>query len=166
MGWRGCLWASLGVLVLALGGCTGLSSLLAGEPPVWPGAETTQIGYDGTVVWQGDQAEVQGRRFAVARTDAEWRQLWMLTGQAPPGPLPGDLMAVGVFAGTRPTGGYRVVIDEIEVEQVTGERDRLIVSWREVAPPPDALVTQALTSPWTIRVLPWRDAEVRFRETG
>ncbi|HSK41000.1 MAG TPA: protease complex subunit PrcB family protein [Arenibaculum sp.] len=158
------------VLILSaalLAGCEWSASLLTGEPPAWGSgtamAEQT-LGVDGEFDWQGQQAEAQGRAFGIARTGDEWQALWSRTGTQAPGPLPRGWMAVAVFAGTRPTGGYSVEIVSMDAAAQTGAPDRLRVSYRIQAPPGDAMVTQALTSPWAIRVFPALQGEVQFME--
>lgn len=71
---------------------------------------------------------------------------------------------VGVFAGSKPTGGYGV-----QVEAVTEERGELYVDVRFSSPAPGAFTTQALTSPWVIvRVLRggYQVVWLRDAETG
>lgn len=159
---------ALTLCVALLAGCEWSASLLTGESPAWgsgtASAEQTP-GIGGQFEWQGQQAEVQGRAFAVARTGEEWQALWSRTAMQPPGPLPQGWMAVAVFAGTRQTGGYGVEVVSMDAVAQTGAPDRLRVSYRIQPPPGDAMVTQALTSPWAIRIFPARQGEVQFVET-
>jgi hypothetical protein len=56
---------------------------------------------------------------------------------------------VAAFAGTKPTGGYGLSVDE-----VTLEGNDAYIDLTEIQPPADAMTTQALTSPWImLRIL-------------
>jgi hypothetical protein len=57
---------------------------------------------------------------------------------------------VAIFGGLKPTGGYSVRVDRVTDESRAGEASRATIHYRVVAPPPDALVTQALTYPFII----------------
>lgn len=101
-----------------------------------------------------DQAEQ-----VVARTEAEWEALWKR--HAPGRPAPSvDFarhMVVGVFLGSRPSGGYQV--------EITGARTDgqiLIVTWAERTPPPGAMAAQVLTAPAHLVTVPRHQGDVRF----
>ena len=99
-------------------------------------------------------------REVTIRTVAEWRALWQA--HAPPSTdLPrvdfDKEMVVGVFLGSRPTGGYAV--DIVSVEANRGE---IAVTYRESQPPRDAILTQALTSPVHLVRIPQHQGAVRF----
>jgi SH3-like domain-containing protein len=145
-------------------GCEWAGSALTGEPPFWPGdaAARTGTGIAGEVEWSGQQAGAQGRVHLAARTEEEWRRIWDLTGQEPPGPLPEGWMAVAVFAGARSTGGHSVGIRSVEPVQRSGSPPEVRVVYRIRAPAQDAMVTQALTSPWAVRIVPELPGPVRF----
>jgi hypothetical protein len=51
-------------------------------------------------------------------------------------------MVISIFAGEKPTGGFSV-----RVTKVIDDSSRAVVHWQLRAPPPDAMVTQALTYP-------------------
>jgi hypothetical protein len=68
-------------------------------------------------------------------------------------------MMVGVFIGNRPTAGYRV-----EIAGVRRDGDALIVSWREVAPAPDAVVNQVVTTPFALAAVTRHEGPVRFEK--
>ena len=81
---------------------------------------------------------------------------------APPSaPLPrvdfAKHMVVGVFLGSRPTGGYSAEI--VSVEATGGE---IVVTYRETQPARDAMLTQALTSPVHLVSIPKQQGAVRF----
>lgn len=69
---------------------------------------------------------------------------------------------VALFMGSRPTGGYG-----LEVESVTIEGGEVYVDVNRIEPGPDAITTQALTSPWTmIRILRGGLGTIWIREAG
>ena len=94
---------------------------------------------------RGGQSNIESAREVVVRTPAEWRALWK---QHAPGRKPTVVdfsrsMIVGVFLGSRPTGGYSVDITGIERKGT-----ELVVTYREGRPAPNDMVTQVLTSPY------------------
>jgi hypothetical protein len=66
-----------------------------------------------------------------------------------------------VWLGTRPTGGY-----DVEIVATRRDGNALVVEYVEHRPPADAIVTQALTSPFHIVKLPRADGPVRFRDVS
>lgn len=113
-----------------------------------------------TSVHRATQSQVEEARQVTIRTAAEWQTLWKE--QAPPAaPLPrvdfANDMVVGVFLGTRPTGGYAVEI--VSVESAGGE---IVVTYRETQPPRDAMLIQALSSPVHLVSIPKQQGTVRF----
>ena len=104
--------------------------------------ETVDQGVD-----SGDQEPAQ----LVLRSQEAWRQVWerheALLIHAPEQP-PVDFhkeMVLAVFLGQRPTGGFA-----IEIKAVDTRADALHVLVEETSPPPEAMVTQAFTSPYHI----------------
>lgn len=97
----------------------------------------------------------------VMRTGDEWEALWrsLPTRQEAPSVAFDQTMVVGVFAGNRPTAGYRV-----EVTGVRREGDALIVSWRETSPDADAVVNQTVTTPFAVAAVSRHDGPVRFEK--
>jgi hypothetical protein len=105
--------------------------------------------------WKAQHGGPRTATMLVARSEAEWQRLAAPFGLRPPLPrIDFDRqMVVAVGLGERPTGGYTVTI--------TGAEERggiLHVRYEERRPRPDELVTQALTAPYHIRVLPRSDA--------
>lgn len=154
----------LAALVVAPGCGGGASAWLAGE------AGGGLAGMSGDVppplaaraMWRADNARAQSQSFLVARSDAEWLALWDLAGRPAPGGLPGDQMALGVFLGTRTTTGYSVDIIRLRPERRTGQRDRLVVEYREISPPDGMVTAQILTSPYAIILVDRSDTIVRY----
>lgn len=161
--------AALIVLALAmplvLAGCgAGAGAWLAGETA---GAVSGMSGdapppLAARAMWRAENARAQSQSFLAARTDAEWAALWDLAGRPPPGRLPPEQMALGVFLGTRTTTGYSVDILRLRPERRDGQRDRLVVEYREVTPPDGLITAQILTSPYAIILVDRSDAAVRY----
>ena len=96
---------------------------------------------------RGGQSNIESAREVVVRTAAEWTALWK---QHMPGRKPAAVdfkrsVVVGVFLGSRATGGYSVDITGIERRGT-----ELVVTYREGRPAPNDMVTQVLTSPFHI----------------
>ena len=113
-----------------------------------------------TSVHHGTQSQIEEAREVTIRTAAEWEALWKE--HAPPSArLPrvdfSKDMVVGVFLGTRPTGGYSV--DIVSVESTAGET---VVTYRETQPARDLMVIQALSSPVHLVRIPKQAGAVRF----
>ncbi len=150
---------------LALAGCGGgAGAWLAGETA---GAVSGMSGdtpppLAARAMWRAENARAQSQSFLAARNDAEWAALWDLAGRSPPGRLPPDQMALGVFLGTRTTTGYSVDILRLRPERRDGQRDRLVVEYREVTPPDGLITAQVLTSPYAIILVDRSDAAVRY----
>lgn len=108
---------------------------------------------------RGGQSGIEESREAVVRTAAEWSALWTTHGAGRPRPQVDftKSMVVGVFAGTRPTGGHSVDITKIE-----RDGDGLAVTWRERKPGASDIVTQVITMPYHIVVVDKAPGAVRF----
>jgi hypothetical protein len=113
-----------------------------------------------TTVQRGDLSGIEERREAVVKVASEWAGLWKQhqPGQKPP---PIDFtraMAVGIFLGSRPTGGHA-----IEITAVQREGADLVVLYRESRPDPREMVTQMITSPFHLVRLDRHEGPVKFR---
>ncbi len=91
----------------------------------------------------------------VARSAAEWAATWRdHEGPGDPPAVDGvdfaASMVVGVFAGQRPTGGFRVV--PAAVKRDGGEM--YAVAYEVVSPGKGCMVSQALTSPFLVLTVP------------
>jgi hypothetical protein len=86
-------------------------------------------------------------RLIVARDAVTMRNVWNIyvgRGDAPPVDFAKESAAF-LFAGQRNTGGYG-----ISVKKVTIGRKEVIIDAALTTPPADAMVTQALTSPFAV----------------
>lgn len=146
-----------------LAGCEWSGSLLSGEPPAWS-ARTGVPGIEGRTVWQGTQSGITEAAQLMARSPGEWGNLWQRIGEPPPGELPQGTMAVAVFAGLRNTGGFTVEIAS-PIQERAGETvtvTRVVVPFTIKAPPADAMVSQAQTTPWAVRLIEAYPGRVEF----
>jgi len=110
-------------------------------------------------VYRGTQSQIEEPREVTIRSMADWRALW--NEHAPAAPVPvvdfKREMVVGVFLGTRPTGGYAV-----EITSLDATRNELTVSYRVDEPARDAMVVQALTAPAHLVRFASRKGSVKF----
>jgi hypothetical protein len=116
-----------------------------------------------TTIGRGDSSGIEDRREVVVRTQAEWKKLWQE--HAPNQPLPSvdfaKSMVVGIFAGSRNTGGHEIAIASIEK---TGSD--LVVTWRESSPGRRDIVTQMLTFPHHLVRFERIEGAVKFVKGG
>ncbi len=115
-----------------------------------------------TTLVDGQASAIEEQRQVVVRTPAEWKALWAkhAPGQKMPTVDFAKSMVIGVFLGTRNTGGYRVVVTGIQREGST-----LVVTWQEEQPAPGLLVTQALTAPFHLVTIDKTADAVKFSKT-
>lgn len=115
--------------------------------------------------WRGADSGVTEFHEVVVRSEEEWRALWKehTAHRVPPPPAPpvdfATAQVVGVFLGQRPSGGYAV-----EILSVTDGGPERRVAYRETRPRADTLQITVLTQPYHLRVVPRRDAPVRFEK--
>ena len=97
-----------------------------------------------TNVHRGSDSRIESARNVAVRSAAEWTALWEEHAAGTPAPKVDFTldMVVGVFLGTRPTGGYAVTITTVETQDAD-----LVVTYLEAQPKPGAMLTQALTAP-------------------
>jgi hypothetical protein len=112
-------------------------------------------------IGEGTASGIADPREVVVRSEQEWKTLWRQ--HAPSGPPPAvdfrKEIVVGVFAGQRPTEGYRV-----EIVRVERESEGFSVVYRVEGPAPDALAAQVLTQPFKLVRLPGLGLPVRFKK--
>lgn len=130
---------------------------LAGCAAQSPRPETVPVVRDQWTGQYGGTAQPSDR---VVRGAGDWSALWQQLGCEAPRPLAVRTeMAVAVFIGERRTGGYRA-----EVVGTRLDGGNILIEYRELAPAPDQMVTQALTSPWLVLVLPASERPVVVRK--
>lgn len=112
---------------------------------------------------RGDDSGVAEFREVAVRSETAWRRLWAehAANRVPPPPAPAidfaESMVVGVFLGTRPSGGYAV-----DILSVTPTGPGAAVAYREIRPTAKTAQITVLTQPYHLRVVPRRDGPVRF----
>jgi hypothetical protein len=91
----------------------------------------------------------------VVRRQEDWHRIWARHASVrtpTPGPPQIDFsqeIVIAVFAGERMTGGFTVQVTAIEESAGV-----IRVTYREIGPPPDSLLTQALTQPYHLVTTP------------
>lgn len=116
-----------------------------------------------TSLVEGVQSGVDAFHAVVVKTPEQWTRI--REGLSLPADLPevdfARDMIVGVFLGARPTAGYRArVVGASRVE------DALVVQYAEGAPDPGVVVSQVVTTPFHLVLVPQHDGEVRFEQVG
>lgn len=121
----------------------------------FPSPSYPNFGGSGQVIAQGGQSTVQNMQFHIANTKGKLSSLWG-NGHAhllsqPPAPSINFTQEsiVGIFLGTKPTGGYSLNVVNVEN---TPEGWRVNVNITE--PAANSFTTQALTSPWVLIKIP------------
>jgi protease stability complex PrcB-like protein len=101
----------------------------------------------------------------VIRNQDEWKAFWKRHSSIDTNPPPAPIinfnreMVVGIFLGEKSTGGYQA-----EFVQAERRDSSLYFYYREKAPPPGAMVTQALTQPFhLVRVAKYDNPQIIFR---
>ena len=120
-----------------------------------PAAKPTDM----KTVARGVNSAVDDGRQVIARTPDEWTKVWRLHDSKRPAPAVDFTreMVVGVFMGSRPTGGFGV-----EIVGTRQEGDAVIVQYRESMPGPGSMTAQVLTSPFHLVSVPRIDGDVKF----
>lgn len=123
--------------------------------------DTLQAKVEIETIVRDNMSGVEEARQTVARTEAEWSQLWRAHNAGSPVPKVdfSKRMVVAVFLGTRPSAGYAI---EISGTKAAGKT--LVVEWREFPPKPGNLSAQVLTSPAHLVTIPTFDGEVKFHK--
>jgi hypothetical protein len=160
-----------GAAMLLLAACGGDSSpidaLGGGQETVEPPVDVVAIpltpgpGINGRNDWFGAQSAANMDILVTARDERSWRILWQLVGSEPPGELPEGAMAIGVFLGQRSSGGYTAAFESVSLAE-----GQVIARYIETTPPADAIVSQALTSPYAVRLVRANGAPIQFVRIG
>lgn len=129
----------------------------AGSGSSTPGGMVTGSSVNTRELGRGSNSRYgeQDARVVLARTPAQLNELWSLANgnQLPPPSAPSvnfsQNSVVAFFLGQRPTGGYGV-----RVLRTSASGNTVFVTVEVNAPPPGAITTQALTSPWVALQVP------------
>lgn len=118
-------------------------------------------------VEQGQQSAQTERGEVVIRDAESWAELWSLVhaGREPIPDLPQvDFtreIAVAAFMGQRTTGGH-----SIEIQRAVETDEEILLVVRESSPPPDAMTTQVMTSPYHIIRMERTDKEIVWERSA
>ena len=101
----------------------------------------------------------------VVQSVSDWKGLWQnhtapqQEAPPPPGIDFGREIVIGVFLGSRPTGGYVA-----EIVSIVKDNGMTTVTFKESTPPHGSMVTQSLTQPFHLVRVPKKGIQtVRFR---
>jgi hypothetical protein len=97
--------------------------------------------------WKGQQGPIEAGAQTIGDQKA-WEMLWLKIGQDPPELDFKKWVAVAVFAGEKPTGGWRIEFDEPAPARGGGVKIR----WKVLEP--DGMASQAFAQPWKVRAFP------------
>lgn len=112
--------------------------------------------------WSGQHSGRETAATEVLRSAEEWTAFWPKVGDDRPRALDVSReMAVAIYLGQKRTGGFSAEVLRTQVQE-----GKLIVEYRETAPEPGMMVTQELTEPWVVAIVPRSDLPVVFRNTG
>jgi hypothetical protein len=104
---------------------------------------------------EGSQSSMLREMTLAIETEQQFLTIWrvMHENRAELPPLPevdfATQIVLAVFAGRRPTGGYEPEILRVEVEGET-----LLAYYRIIAPDPDDIVSQVITTPYVMVTVP------------
>jgi hypothetical protein len=118
-----------------------------------------------TTLARGQYSGIEEKKYVIVTSQEEWEILWEKVHKfiTPAPDLPvtdfASDIVLGVFMGTRPTGGYSIEIDEL---RACDDRIRAIVKSR--SPEPEDMVTTALTQPYHIIRFEATEWEIEFKE--
>lgn len=103
----------------------------------------------------------EGGQFVI-RDPQSWKNLWArISNDDPPMINFKKKMVVAVFLGQKSTGGYSVEIQGL-TKQEKKKNSRILVKVKAGTPPAQAMVIQALTSPFHMKVVDRSDGPVDF----
>jgi len=110
--------------------------------------------------WRGQYDGDADFSTQLIRTQERWARFWGRLSR----PLPQAIdetreMAVFIAAGQRPTGGFKP-----RVVSATESDGHLVVTYTDGKPSPDRFVTQVLTHPWVVAIVPKTALPVTFKK--
>lgn len=109
--------------------------------------------------WRGPNGGGPELSTRTVTTQQAWLRLWEQLGRPAPRALDEARdMAVFIAVGERPTGGYKP-----RIVSATAGDGKLLVVYTDGKPAPEDFVTQALTYPWVVAVVPKSSLPVVFQ---
>jgi hypothetical protein len=113
-----------------------------------------------TTIAKGSDSRLGQSREIVVRTQADWETLWKSHNSDPPPAVDfAGFMVVGVFLGSRPTGGYDVAITNVQ-----SQNDTILVEYEERRPSRGDIVAQLVTAPFHLVRMSRDNGKVDFRK--
>lgn len=119
---------------------------------------------------EGSQSGITEPGESLIRSASAWRELWLRhharADRVPRLPLVDfeTEQVIAIFAGEKPTAGYRVKIVDIEDSTWNGEPAR-VVRYRIQGPPKNALTAQVISQPFLFRIVPKRRGPTYFEKS-
>ncbi len=117
-----------------------------------------------TTIARGGVSNIMEPRQVVIRSAGDWDTLWR-EHAGPDAEAPavdfGREMVVGVFLGSRNTGGYSV-----EITGVDRTAGTIVVHYAERTPERGMMLAQVITSPFELVKVPRADGEVKFEKVA
>lgn len=115
------------------------------------------VDQDAPGVWSGAYGGAVDDGDRVVETTAAWNELWgRLSRETPPSIDFEKNRVAAIFAGHRPTPGYRA-----RLVSVAAEPERWLVRWYEEGPAPDEAVGEGETAPFLLVTVPKDEKAVR-----
>lgn len=117
-----------------------------------------------STIEQGSVSGIAKPTALVIKSEKEWQALWARHAAVrAPTPDPPQIdfsreMVIAVFAGERTTGGVTVEVTAIDVSS-----GAIRATYQESGPPPDSILTQALTQPYHLVITPRVEGPVTFQ---
>jgi hypothetical protein len=126
---------------------------------VTSGAEAESLSLNNLQQWQGGQSQQITPTTSIINDSAGWQNLWARIGKPQPQPEVSEHTPVAVFAGRKPTSGYQVKFTEVDYET-----DQTLVRYKISAPRFDEMVSQVITAPYAVLMVPNRDVPIVIQE--
>lgn len=114
---------------------------------------------------KGVYSGISERALIVIRSEEDWDMLWTrhVSKIAPKPDMPSiDFskdMVIAVFTGLKPSGGYKVEIVKMEMDEKT-----MTVFYRETRPSPQDIVATVMTQPYHLTKIERQNFEIDFEE--
>jgi PrcB C-terminal len=109
--------------------------------------------------WRVDYSGVALPEVVLCRDDETWVRLWQCVRGDVPAPLRTNQLGVVIFIGQRPTGGYGASVISTEVTP-----NSYLVKYKEETP--NAVVTEAVTTPCTFAIVPGTNLPIKVTKAG
>ena len=129
------------------------------SPQLVAGQPGTEVVF--RTVARGTESKIQARHELVARTNGSWHLLWLMHSglDTPPEVDAPREMAVGVFAGTRPSHAQSV-----QIVRVTRGNGEIVVRYRVQNGPAVPTSSSAAPTPFHIIAFTADSSQVKFEE--